>query len=50
MAGIVARRIAFLTGPVQISPAFHETVGAAGRFGAQLGLQLQGADRAPGVA
>jgi len=35
---------------VEILPPFHEAVGAQAGIGAQLGFQLQGADRAPGVA
>jgi hypothetical protein len=34
MAGIVARRILLVAGPVEILPAFHEAVGAQAGIGA----------------
>ncbi len=50
VAGIVARRISALAGLFEFPKAFHETIRAALRAGANLGFQLQGADGAIDLA
>lgn len=42
----VARLILPQTGLVELLPAFHETVGAAARIGADFGFELESADGA----